>query len=76
MFSKKDRIAIGVMIEVPSAALQINDMLNEVDFVSIGTNDLIQYLMAADRLNDRVAHLYDPAHPAVLRTLKMIIDGG
>ncbi len=71
-----EKIEVGAMIEVPSAAVIVDLIAAEADFLSIGTNDLIQYLMAADRLNDRVAHLYDPAHPAVLRTLKMIIDGG
>ena len=69
-------IKIGSMIELPSAASVVDMIVQHSDFLSIGTNDLIQYLLAVDRLNDRVAHLYEPTHPSVLRTLKQIIDAG
>ncbi len=71
-----EEISVGSMIEIPSAAV-IGDLLaKECDFFSIGTNDLIQYLIAIDRLNDRIAHLYEPTHLGVLRTIKSIIDTG
>lgn len=70
------QIPIGVMIEVPSAAVMMNDICKEVDFVSIGTNDLIQYLLAVDRGNVIISELYQEFHPAVIRTLKHIISEG
>ncbi len=69
-----NKIALGAMIEVPSAAIALDGMIGELDFISIGTNDLIQYLIAVDRVNPEVAHMYDPCHPAVLRTIHQIIQ--
>jgi phosphoenolpyruvate-protein phosphotransferase (PTS system enzyme I) len=68
-----DEMPVGIMIEVPAAALCIEEMLDEVDFVSIGSNDLVQYLMAADRDNPQVAHLCEPFSPALLRLLARVI---
>jgi len=68
------RMQVGAMIEVPSAVLMLNELAREVDFFSIGSNDLLQYFMAVDRTNPRVAPLYNPLQPSFLRLLKQIVD--
>jgi phosphoenolpyruvate-protein phosphotransferase (PTS system enzyme I) len=69
-----DKIEVGIMVEIPSTAVMADVFAKEVDFFSIGTNDLIQYTMAADRMNERVSYLYQPYNPAILRLVKMVID--
>ncbi|HAX72589.1 MAG TPA: phosphoenolpyruvate--protein phosphotransferase [Firmicutes bacterium] len=69
-----DTIQVGMMVEIPSAAVIADQFAKEVDFFSIGTNDLIQYTMAADRMNEKVSYLYQPYNPSILRLVKMVID--
>jgi phosphotransferase system enzyme I (PtsI) len=71
-----EEVQVGIMIEIPSAAVISDILAKHVDFFSIGSNDLVQYSLAVDRMNEKISYMYDPYNPAVIRLIKMVIDNG